>query len=72
MNTTWFLSCGVSDTGKGTFNEIRHVTVRVQTISAARRQTKFPLEQANIFATASPQERASAGSLQNEHALWMC
>ena len=75
MSTTWFLSCGVSDTGKGTFNEIRHVTVRFQTISAARRQAKFPLEQANIFgcpATASFQERASAGSLQNEHALWMC
>ena len=75
MNTTWFLSCGVSDTGKGTFNEIRHVTVRVQSISAARRQAKFRLRQANIFgctATASPQERASADSLQNEHALWMC
>ena len=75
MSKTWFLSCGVSDTGKGTFNEIRYATVRVQTISAARRQAKFPLEQANIFgcpATASSRGRASAGSLQKEHALWMC
>ena len=40
MNKTWCLKCGVSGTGKGTFNEIRHVLTAQNHV--ARRPLHFP------------------------------